>query len=88
MATQKCHARQLKHLFNYPMDSKLYLIVWIYLTLLHFQKCSEKLTVLPLTGRPGGLGLGDMLWPSAPPASSTGRPNMASSSLASGGGMG
>lgn len=42
----------------------------------------------PLIGRPGGLGLGDVLCPSVPAPSNTGRPKMASSSLVSGGGMG
>ena len=41
----------------------------------------------PLTGRPGGLGRVELcVSPSAP--SRTGRPKIASSSLASGGGMG
>lgn len=43
---------------------------------------------LPLIGRPGGLGRGEMLWVSPSAPSITGRPNIASSSLASGGGMG
>ena len=39
-------------------------------------------------GRPGGLGRGEMLGGSPSAPSTMGRPNMASSSLASGGGMG
>lgn len=42
----------------------------------------------PLTGLPGGLGLGEVLSASPCVLSKIGRPNMASSSLASGGGMG
>lgn len=42
----------------------------------------------PLTGLPVGLGLGEVLCVSFSLPSKMGRPNMASSSLASGGGMG
>lgn len=49
----------------------------------------RRLHILPLMGRPGGLGLWTLAWwgsPSAP--SMTALPKMPSSSLASGGGMG
>lgn len=55
----------------------------------HQSGLNEKLVrCSPLTGLPGGLGLGEVLCVSPSRPSKMGRPNMASSSFASGGGMG
>lgn len=61
------------------------------LKVIHFVSSATALLfpkTLLLIGRPGGLGRGEMLWGSPSAPVTIGRPNIASSSLVSGGGMG
>lgn len=54
----------------------------------HTPRQESQTQAIPLMGRPGGLGRGEVLWGSPSAPLPTGLPKMASSSLASGGGMG